>query len=458
MVFHFGHQLSNKMPILDSVAKLQNALPCRTKQIQLLVNLFGKKSQISPPALFIYGHTGTGKTLVVRSILDELQCKVLWINCIECYSAKVLYEQILLKINAKEDEDHSSSDNYSKCDNLNDFCRLLPAAVQELGYSEETIYIILDKAEKLRQMEPHILSGLLKLQELTNLNISVILLTEIVWEKFRCNTGTYEPYIIHFPDYSREEILEIMSLDHPKEYPKELYDTYINLVLSVFYYVCRDLKELRHLASINLEKFLEPLKNDDATMNDSRKLWKNIEPHLKKALQTVYLREVSSAQWEKMQQDSNSGQQMALQLHSIQGRNHLELPFYSKYLLIAAYLASYNPAKTDRRFFCKKSNKVHGSLRKKKNERTSNHLLGPKLFTLDRLMAIFYSIVEDRVAPSANLFMQISSLVTLKLLTLVASDDQLETPKYKCLVSLDTIKPIARSVNFDIIRYLYDFL
>ena len=31
----------------------------------------------------------------------------------------------------------------------------------------------------------------------------------------------------------------------------------------------------------------------------------------------------------------------------------VELPFYSKYLLIAAYLASHNPAKTDRQFFCK---------------------------------------------------------------------------------------------------------
>ena len=33
----------------------------------------------------------------------------------------------------------------------------------------------------------------------------------------------------------------------------------------------------------------------------------------------------------------------------------LELPFFSKYLLIAAYLASNNPSRTDRRFFCKKS-------------------------------------------------------------------------------------------------------
>ena len=31
----------------------------------------------------------------------------------------------------------------------------------------------------------------------------------------------------------------------------------------------------------------------------------------------------------------------------------LELPVHTKYLLIAAYLASYNPATTDKRFFAK---------------------------------------------------------------------------------------------------------
>ena len=34
-------------------------------------------------------------------------------------------------------------------------------------------------------------------------------------------------------------------------------------------------------------------------------------------------------------------------------RAHVELPYYSKYLLLAAYFASYNPAKTDKRFFSK---------------------------------------------------------------------------------------------------------
>lgn len=32
---------------------------------------------------------------------------------------------------------------------------------------------------------------------------------------------------------------------------------------------------------------------------------------------------------------------------------HVELPYYSKFILIAAYLASYNPSRTDKRFFLK---------------------------------------------------------------------------------------------------------
>lgn len=37
----------------------------------------------------------------------------------------------------------------------------------------------------------------------------------------------------------------------------------------------------------------------------------------------------------------------------LSAHTHVELPYYSKFLLIAAYLASYNPARTDKRFFLK---------------------------------------------------------------------------------------------------------
>lgn len=313
---------------------------------------------------------------------------------------------------------------------------------------------VLDNAEQLREMDANLLPGFLRFQELAETNVTVIFISEIVWEKFRPNTGCFEPLTLYFPDYSIDDILKILSRDYPPEFSADFYMSYINILLGVFYTVCRDLKELRHLAAINFPKFCEPVQKGDVSEEDTRRLWRNIEPHLKKAMQTVYLREISSSQWERLQQDDeDSGHLKGLSAHA-----HVELPYYSKFLLIAAYLSSYNPARTDKRFFMKHHGKIKKSSFLKKHEKTSNHLLGPKPFPLDRLLAIFYSIVDSRVTPSANVFSQITTLVALQLLTQVGHDDQLDGPKYKCTASLDFIRAIARTVNFDIVRYLYDFL
>ncbi|XP_050933733.1 origin recognition complex subunit 5 isoform X4 [Lates calcarifer] len=314
---------------------------------------------------------------------------------------------------------------------------------------------VMEKAELLRDTDANLLPALLRLQELVEDNITVILLSEIAWDKFRPNTGCFEPLLLHFPDYSKGELQQILSQDRHPSYSAELYSSYINILLGVFYSVCRDLRELRHLAALNFSKFCEPLAEGKVKETDTHKLWRNIEPHLKKAMQTVYLREVSSLQWEQMQQmeEKETGALRGLSAHT-----HVELPYYSKFLLIAAYLASYNPARTDKRFFLKHHGKIRKTNFLKKNEKTSNHLLGPKPFPLDRLLAIFYSVVDSRVAPTASIFSQISSLVTLQLLTQVSHDDQLDAPKYKCAVSMDFICAISRTVNFDIVKYLYDFL
>lgn len=50
-----------------------------------------------------------------------------------------------------------------------------------------------------------------------------------------------------------------------------------------------------------------------ASLTDTKKLWKNIEPHLKKALSTLYLREVSSSQWERYQQELEASDNVTLQ-------------------------------------------------------------------------------------------------------------------------------------------------
>uniref|UniRef100_A0A668AJP7 Origin recognition complex subunit 5 n=1 Tax=Myripristis murdjan TaxID=586833 RepID=A0A668AJP7_9TELE len=401
----------------ERLRRVADKLPCREVQAGTLLSVMGGPEQHSFPSIFIYGHRASGKSHVIHMLLRELELPHATVSCVECVSVALLFEQVLLSLFGCD-----AASLLPRSPSLSDFVRIYR---QQCSHSPavQTRYIVMEKAELLRDMDANLLPALLRLQELVQDNVTVILLSEIVWDKFRPNTGCFEPLQLHFPDYSKGELQQILAQDSHPSYSAELYSSYINILLGVFYSVCRDLRELRHLAALNFSKFCEPLEEGKVKESDTHKLWRNIEPHLKKAMQTVYLREVSRS-----------------------------------FLLIAAYLASYNPARTDKRFFVKHHGKVRKTNFLKKHEKTSNHLLGPKPFPLDRLLAIFYSVVDSRVAPTASIFSQISSLVTLQLLAQVGHDDQIDAPKYKCAVSLDFIRAISRTVNFDIVKYLYDFL
>ncbi|KAM9705688.1 origin recognition complex subunit 5 isoform 2-T2 [Menidia menidia] len=396
--------------------KLQRAsqqLPCREVQAGMLLSLMGQPQQYCYPSVFIYGHGASGKSHVLNVLMKELELPHATVSCVECVSVSLLFEQVLLSFFGRD-----AASSLPRTPSLSDFVRVYRQQSSQ-SPAKQTRYIIMEKAELLRDAEANLLPALLRLQELVEDNVTVILLSEIVWDQFRPNTGCFEPLLLHFPDYSKD--------------------------FTVFF----------NQAALNFSKFCEPVTTGKVKETETHKLWKNIEPHLKKAMQTVYLREVSSLQWEQMQQmeETETGAMRGLSAHT-----HVELPYYSKFLLIAAYLASYNPARTDKRFFLKHHGKIRKTNFLKKNEKTSNHLLGPKPFSLDRMLAIFYSVVDSRVAPTASIFSQISSLVTLQLLAQVSHDDQLDGPKYKCAVSLDFIRAISKTVNFDIVRYLYDFL
>ena len=157
-----------------------------------------------------------------------------------------MFEHILnqlqtLQVDSNEDRE------FVRCDNMNDFIRMMRKSLTVENFGEETLFIVVDKCERLRDMEVNLLPTFLRLNELTGCNVCVVFLSEIIFEKFRQGTGVREPFQMHFPDYSKTELLKIMCLDAPAEHPKEFYIGYCQLLLSVFYNVCRDLKELRHL-------------------------------------------------------------------------------------------------------------------------------------------------------------------------------------------------------------------
>lgn len=140
-----------------------------------------------------------------------------------------------------------------------------------------------------------------------------------------------------------------------------------------------------------------------------------------------------------------------------------ELPYYAKYLLIASYLASHIDAKSDKRLFMKN----HGKQRKRKqtiaakakvSEKLSTQI-GAKSFSIDRLLAIFYAIMDEQVALTVTLLAQISSLVHLKLLCFTSGENNIMdgTAKLQSTVGLDFIREIGKKLNFDVCQYLYGF-
>ena len=111
---------------------------------------------------------------------------------------------------------------------------------------------------------------------------------------------------------------------------------------------------------------------------------------------------------------------------------------------------------TDKRVFMRgKSGRVVKKSKKRvQSHKKSSQLLGPKMFDMRRMLAIFYVIVDEKVSSTAEIQSQVASLVTLQMLT--QSGEDLDQPKYKCNVDLDFIRQVAKNVRFELHKYMYD--
>ncbi|KFM58219.1 Origin recognition complex subunit 5, partial [Stegodyphus mimosarum] len=432
---------------MEVVGNITNEPECQRKnagilyrddQKEFLINFFGYKNSLPYPSLFIYGHTSTGKTLLVSRLVDDLSLLHAWVNCHELCNPQLIFSSIIQQL---------SSGN-AECKRSYNFCEFINFIKDNLKNENETTYLVFDCAEVLRKLDPFFLSVLIRIQELSEVNISSIFISELPWIKFRNQMFSFNPVSLHFPNYTKDQICDILALDCPSGYSVSFYEGYINVIMKTFFTVTRNLSELRHLAQANFEKYCEPLKEEPEDEISSMRLWKNIEPTLKKAMNSVYLRELSGSKWSKLcTVEQDKGKIQAASGDSFHMTR--ELPFYTKFLLLASYFASYNSPKTDFKHFVKNQGK-QPSRRKCVKAEKNRHLLGPKPFPLDRMLAIFFAIVGEKVLPSAVIYSQVSSLVSMRLLHRISADEQLDCPKYKCLAELDLVEKIGKTVNLDV--------
>ena len=198
-------------------------------------------------------------------------------------------------------------------------------------------------------------------------------------------------------------------------------------------------------------------------MNDKVKLYQMINPYVTQVSRHIYLNDFSIKEWENQKQGKESTQNSS--------QLALELPVRLKWLLVAAYIASNNPPNHDGRYF--------GDNSKRKGKRSVNSKIRrrftmPSTFVVERMIAIYFAIYEQQTVGMGNmgnvgdekhgrtptydteLFTQIQTLISLSLLTSSSKKGAIESVKLRCNISYDFIKTVAKSLDFDLNKYLQD--
>ena len=478
-----------------AVRELKQRWIGREEQIDRLVRILGPREAMVSP-VFVGGLPSSGKSAVVRDLFQALSLPHAYINCIESSTPRLVFEAALNQLHGHVPTVANGFGPFEKCADLARFVQLLSdavfrgpgapatapsspaspprasiatsplsspppaleandaAALEEhaarmrlmradggVWAAEETQYIILDNAERLRALDRTLLQALLRLPNLTNRNIACILISNVPVDYFVVAAASSPLTKVWFEPYSKAELADILALSCPHPGRLEGYKEMIKLILGTCLDQCPSLLELEQVAASTWRVVAEALEAGDITAKDPSKIYRLIKPILRQALArslclpsaldtyAPHAPPPAPAEADSCAQlrRDPEGQGPAALSH---GRLlDVELPYYSKHLLVAAFLSSYNPASRDVATFSLSST---GPMKKKKrggreakgwnasarkgakgagdatNTSSDSLLQAPQTFGLERLLAIFYTLVVDPIDASVDLISEVS--------------------------------------------------
>ncbi|KAH7909749.1 OPT oligopeptide transporter protein-domain-containing protein [Hygrophoropsis aurantiaca] len=390
---------------------------------------------------------------------------------------------------------------------------------------EPCMVILVEKAERLRDNLPELMVPLTRLAELSQVRISVILLSSVRWEDIKPPLGASpDPYYIDMDPLTKEDTIQRLVASyssvcqvqetlngtnnayHPALLP--LYEHYAAVVYSVCGLYTHDPNELQYIAAARWPGFVKPvLEEHERTVAEAQsqnpsgddslfdagvelvpptevarmRLTRYFTPSLTAALEALLPRLTNATDWaiendpdlDAMENGTRRGERAKRAVEPVTTSISVtHLPRMSKFILVAAFLASTNPAKSDMRMFgrgadeAKKRRRKGGSPKKSKGQsavaKVPQRLLGPAAFPLDRLLAILGSLLEENdvetrpYAPEYQLsgeysemevgrvhvYAAISELTAMRSLHRTSAPDRLDgPPMFKCGISYESSMP-----------------
>lgn len=407
--------------LLTDTTLLKDFVKCRDKQIDLLNTYLWSDVSICPPALLIHGAPSTGKSTVLETFLSDIPHTI--INAEECVTAKMLLQRSFRSV-------VPDSEFEIKSDNLSDFFRILEKA--QKGQEDKSHILVLDRIDTIASTD--LIHSFARHTELAATNLVVIFTINSV-QPFPFFTSSI--ISIHFPQYTKEEAIEIIQSQPLQEVDADFWSNFITVVVNALdSYTGSDIRLIRDVAMKLWPEYIRPLQEGRIQPNEHQKLYRECE-------------QLFTSEW-------------AVSNSLVDSPSEHDLPNRCKYILCAAYLASYNPTKTDIRFFSKAKD-LRVSKRQIKNEANGKNIglinrrsLAAPSFEMERMLAILHAINENADS-TVTLQNYIATLSTLRLLLRVSSVDPLSVKaRWKINVDWNMIQKISQDINFEIKDYLYE--
>ncbi|TFY54403.1 hypothetical protein EVG20_g9717, partial [Dentipellis fragilis] len=399
-------------------------------------------------------------------------------------------------------------------------------AVLEKHESAVRMVLVVERAERLRDTLPDLLVPLTRLAELSRVDITTIFLSQVNWDDLKPALGASpDPYRMVIPPPSKQATLEALIASYPPPLPasshlhpltyhpslQPLYAHFLQTLQSVCAPFAPDPAELAYIAAARWPGFVKPVIDAHlaslAHAHEGTDDGEEGEEDFSAALDALYPRLTNAAAWARAQAAIEEGpvsapasssftslakgkarempgdRERAMEKAAVEA-----LPRMARFVLVAAYLASTNPPKTDVRMFARgrddsRKKRKGGGTRKPRAKasdgaaKVAQRLLGPLPFPLDRLLAVLAILLEEydldtrEVDPEMSLpgeytemevgrvhvYGTIVELASLRLLQRTSPPDRIDgPPMFKCGVGYELALALARDLGVPMLDLMWE--
>lgn len=430
----------------------------------------------------MHGATSTGKTTLVRRFFEESRKRFSWVDCDQCVTIRILLQRALRAIKRDTQQaldleipQTSTSSFDVVTENLTAFYTALDDFQKSAGCDEDAHFLVLDRLDQMPDNPVDLITCLVRLAEISPVkNICPIFIISSL--EPRALVTTHIPHI-RFPSYTNDETLKILtetesgrSLCHlpdsvltsgePDVQRARFWNHYCQILISTLSsYAGSDLYLIKTTAKRLWPTYIEPVLNGTFEITNTIALYRYNEA-LFTSETAVSDKLISAVPTTSRPSSRPSSSALAN-----------ELPLQSKYIICAAYLASYNPARFDIRFFsrAKEARAKRRDTGRRKALKVNPRLLAAPAFDLERMLAILHAIAPstksqtytddpDKAFPSnIDIGVQIATLTTLKLIVRTSSTDPLDSrTRWKINASWALVKKLADDIGLEINGFLME--